>query len=360
MNNIKEEIDLLTIIQRFWFNRRLIIKIIIPFFIAGVLIAFISSKEYTSTIVMVPQLGEDKKLSGLSSLASLAGVNLSGLGSDPALTPAIYPQIIESINFQKELMQTKVKFKDIEQPITLYNYYTNDEYRSLKEIIVKYTIGLPGVIISQFAKDTTAQTEIEFVTITKTEKDIAKLLREKIGFEIDLNTGSISLSASAKEPLVAAQLALSAQTLLQQHITTLKIEKTQTNLEFLKERYSEARKDYELKQQQLALFRDLNRNISTAISKTKEEILVSEYNLSFSIYSELAKQLEQVKLKVKDETPVFSIIQPAYVPIEKSKPNRLIIIAVVTFLGIIFSFGYILLLDFLKTFDKIKNNNTNA
>ncbi len=67
--------------------------------------------------------------------------------------------------------------------------------------------------------------------------------------------------------------------------------------------------------------------------RTQEERLENEYQLAFEVYSELAKQLEQSLIKVEENTPVFSIINEVTIPIEKSKPNRVLILTIWIILG---------------------------
>jgi len=44
-------------------------------------------------------------------------------------------------------MQTPLNFIDIDQPVSLYDYYTEYNNPSVTGYLVKYTIGLPGVIL---------------------------------------------------------------------------------------------------------------------------------------------------------------------------------------------------------------------
>jgi len=118
------------------------------------------------------------------------------------------------------------------------------------------------------------------------------------------------------------------------------------------------KKNYQAAQQQLASFRDRNKNMSTAVAKTEEERLTGEYTLVTGVYSELAKKLEQAKITVKEETPVFTIIKPVSVPIEKSRPNRPLILAISAFIGLIVGTVIVLGKDFLiQTRDKWRGQN---
>jgi uncharacterized protein involved in exopolysaccharide biosynthesis len=71
-------------------------------------------------------------------------------------------------------------------------------------------------------------------------------------------------------------------------------------------------------------------------------LLQSEYDLAYSVYSELAKQLETQEIKVKEDTPIFTIIEPVFVPLDKTAPKKSLILVVWVFLGVVISVGYVL------------------
>ena len=81
--------------------------------------------------------------------------------------------------------------------------------------------------------------------------------------------------------------------------------------------------------------------MNSALAQTSMEVLQSEYDVAEKVYSELAKQLETQKIQVKEDTPVFTILKPVSVPIEKSKPNRPLILIIWTFLGGILGIGMV-------------------
>ena len=360
--NKETEIDLIELAQKIWEKRFFVLKVMAVFFIAGVFIAVFSAKEYTSTIVMVPQTGQTSKLGGLGGLASMAGINLSDLGGDDQpLSPTLYPQIMGSITFQKELMQTQVKFEKLNHPISVFDYYTKDEYKKTNILgtIIKYTIGLPSVILRSLKKKKEQITsDAKYITLTEDEKKVMGVLDKNVDLILNDKDGYITLSANGPEPLFATQLVISAQSLLQKYITSIKIEKVQDNLDFIQARFDDTKKEYEQTQRELASYQDFNRNVISAVSKIQEGKLINEYNLAFNVYSELAKQLEQAKIKVKDATPVLSIVQPAFVPIEKSKPKSLLIVFVCSLIGIMASCIYVLFKPILEGLGIFKKNGT--
>ena len=117
---------------------------ILGFMVLGVLVALLSSEEYTAGSTMVPQTSEKSMGGGLSGLAAMAGINLGDVGGGEALSPKMYSKILESIPFQKELMQTPIKFEEYEQPVTLFDYFTNEDY---KKLVKGFVPSLPTVLL---------------------------------------------------------------------------------------------------------------------------------------------------------------------------------------------------------------------
>lgn len=350
-----QEIDLVEVIQKLWRNRKFILKITLAFLVLGVLVALFSAKEYTAGCTMVPQSSDKKVGGGLSGLAAMAGINLGDIGGGEVLSPKIYPKVLGSVPFQKELMQTPLKFEAYDHPVTLLDYYTDEKYQkfSLFGVIKKYTIGLPGVVLQAIRgkqpdpqyPDSEEGQRIESLTLDETR--CALLLKNIVNLNLNEKDGYVQLNVNMPEAYAAAQLAERVQTLLQKYITEFKIEKVQSNLDFVQGRYDEAKQEFEQIQEERAAFRDANKNISSARALTEQEKLDTRYNLALSVYSELAKQLEQAKIQVKETTPILTIVDPVTVPTERSKPKRGLICVLFTFLGGFAGIALVLSLPFM-------------
>jgi uncharacterized protein involved in exopolysaccharide biosynthesis len=334
----EDEIDLLALAKTLWNGRKTVIKITFIFMILGFFIAIFSAKEYTATSTMVPQFGDSKKLGGnLGGLAAMAGINLGSIGGDTGIPPTLYPQIVNSIPFQKELLQTPLTIKGLKKQITYEKYYQDVYSPGIIGTILKYTLGLPGVIIKAIKGKPDAEVSNgkadNLLRISDDEKELIEQLSEQLSLDVNVKDGYVTLYANMPEPQAAAELALKAQELLQRYIIDFKIQKSQNQLQFIQERYDEKEKAFKAAQQQLARYSDYNRFMQTALAKTSIERLQSEYDIAFSVYGELAKQLETQKIQVKEDTPVFTVLKPVSVPMEKSKPKRPLILIIWTFLG---------------------------
>ncbi|PTN08001.1 Wzz/FepE/Etk N-terminal domain-containing protein [Mangrovibacterium marinum] len=349
-----DEIDLLALAKTLWNNRKTVFKWIGAGIVLGLLFALASPKEYTASSTMVPQVSStSSKLGGLSSLAAMAGFNLGSGSTADALSPMIYPQIMQSIPFQLELMNSQFDCPDVDQPISLFEYYTEYQKASVLGIVQKYTLGLPFVLLKAIKGEpepiVTGNTDSQLIALTQEQNDVRKKLSEQLSLEVNDKDGYITLAANFSDPLLAAQVAQKAQTMLQEYITKYKLEKAADQLRFIQARYSEKKAEFEDAQRQLALFRDRNKNVSSALALTEQEQLQSQYNLAYSVYSELAKQVETAQIQVKEDTPILTIIEPVRVPIEKSKPNRPLILMIWIFLGGVAGVGLVFGKEFFNS-----------
>lgn len=359
-NCIEEsEIDIMAIISRLWEKKKFIIKVTCVFAVIGLFVAIFSPKVYTSSCTFVPQTTK-KTNSSISSLAALAGINMGNMSSGETISPLIYPQILDNIDFKKELMYTKIKFEDYKEPISIIDYFTNPEYAefNLLRFIKKYTIGLPGLVLSKIKSMKDSKEDILSDTLTfsnntlnkytKEEYSCAKILNSCISMSLEEKKGYITIVANMGEAVAAAQLCQTTFDLLQKYITEFKISKAQQQQIFIKGRYDETKAQYEEKQRALAQFMDANKVISTAQARTEQDRLIAEYNMANAIYSEMAKQLLQADIQVKEDTPILTAVKPVIVPFQKSKPQKTQIIFVWVFLGCIIASGLILGVDWLK------------
>ena len=354
---LDDEIDLIQLAKTLWKGRKTIMVSIVVAAVIGVAVALLSPKAYTTSTTMVPQVSSKTgSLGGLSSLAAMAGFNLDMSGGAGPLSPVIYPQILQSVPFQLELMNTPFTFSDASEPVSIFTYYTEIAKPGILSQVKKYTIGLPFTILKALKGEQTktaiTSSEAKLISLTEDQEKIRKQLTEAISLSTDTKEGFLTLSVTMPEALTAAEVAMKVQQMLQRHITEFKIAKAADQLKFIEERYAEKKAEYESAQARLAAFRDRNKNVTSALARTEEERLNGEFTIAYNVYNELAKQLEQARIQVKEDTPVLSVIKPVVVPIEKSKPNRPMILAIWLFLGIIAGIGIVLGRGYLTNIKK--------
>lgn len=350
----EDEIDLIEYAKKIWKGKKTIIYVTGIAFVLGVFIALLSPKQYSVSTVLVPQLGSTGGGSSLKDLASLAVFNLGSTSQSSELTPIVYPQIVNSIPFQLELMHAPIHFEKVDTAVSLYEYITVYQRPSVIGTIKKYTIGLPGIILGALRPEKEELVVPEgvgptLICLTEDEDKIRKAMEEMVTLNVNSKEGYLTLTANLSEPVATAEFAQKAQELLQREIIKFKIEKSQADLEFIQARYDEVKHEAEHYQEIVAANNDRAKSTVSTLSQVEMTRIQNKYSIANSVYTELAKQLEQAKLQVKKDTPVFTILKPVTIPLEKSKPQKAKIVVIWTFLGAIIGVGIILGKDFLAS-----------
>ena len=98
---------------------------------------------------------------------------------------------------------------------------------------------------------------------------------------------------------------------------------------------------------------DGNQNVIRQSRLTEQERLQNEMSLAYNVYNQVAQQLQMAKAKVQEITPVYTVVQPATVPLRAAKPNKIMILIGFVFLAGVASVGWILFVkDLIKSWKK--------
>jgi len=348
----EDEIDLMALLKKVWHGRKIALITIGVFALMGIVFALVSTNVYTATTTFIPK-GQTSSASGsLSGFASLAGINLGGIsGSDSEIPPSMYPMVLNSIPFQEKLLALSVSINGnkilLKEHLLGQMNYTDSNSIPFLTLLKKYTLGLPALIKGAFfAKMNALPSYSEMPTIKKLsyeDEQLSNYLKKLITINVDTKEGFITLTYEDKDPQIAAIVALNAQTLLQEEVINFKIKNAQELLTFTETLYTEKKVAFEALQDELASFRDQHQNISSGLFENKLSRLESELTIARSVYEELAKQVEQARIQVSKDTPIFTIIDPVVIPNQRTSPKRTLIVVIWAFLGLIMGLAYILL-----------------
>ena len=345
-----DEIDLIEVFRKIWDGRKTIYKTVAVFFVLGLIIALGTPKEYKSeTTLLVESQAKSGGMSGmLAQVAGLSGLNLGGaMSQQDALSPQLYPDVIKSTPFLLEVMNQKVTESKYDSTLTVAQYLERRTQPSLLNLLMGYTIGLPGKIIKAIKgkgkSDLVKTNRSSPLRLTERQSIIASTLTNLIKVKEGETNSTLVISIELQDSYVAAQLTDSVVKSLTHYIIDYRTHKTKNDLKFVSDRQKEAEVRYKQAQQILASYSDRNKNIVMASSRVEEQRLQSEFNLAFSIYNTLSQQLEQAKMKVQENTPVFTVIDPAKVALQKSKPKTSLILVGMVFLGGFLGVGMIFL-----------------
>jgi len=339
----KDEIDLIGLLKKVYLEKKFILITSILAALFGIVYALFQSNAYTSSTTFIPQLNSGVKTGGssLSGLASLAGINIGSMESSSEFPPSLYPKVVSGIPFQLDLLSSMVNLNNRE--ILVKDYFSKqDSSFNILSTIKKYTIGLPSLLLGSFNSQDVASSKSEIYSISQNDKELFNFLSKALSLSINEKEGFITISFTDSNKNIAAQITQIAQNLLQEKIIEFKNQSSKEMLDFALKLYSEKKESYEILQDERAIFVDKNINISSSLFQNKLSRIESELNISESIVQQLASQVEQAKLQVNKDTPVFTTIQPVTIPYERSAPKRSQIVIVFGFIGLVLSCGYVL------------------
>ncbi|MDC3195814.1 Wzz/FepE/Etk N-terminal domain-containing protein [Flavobacteriaceae bacterium] len=358
----EDQIDIIALFSKVWAGRKFVVKSAAIAGVFGVLIAILTPNTFTASSMFTPNSSGSSSggSSGLKGLASLAGINIgSSMEGAKEISPMLYGKILESYTFKKELLEAPLK--NLGEVTSLRDFFEQESSSSSFFGTVKeYTIGLPSKIIGLF-KSERIETSLQSVegmnTVSEEEFEYFKGIDEMLTLNINYKDGYLEISATSKLPQLAAQLVKNGENILQNQIIAIKTKSSLELLAYLEEQYTIKNKLLVDAQDNLANFKDRNLNISRSSFSNAQTRLEAELQVATSVFQNVVTQLEQVKLQVAKDTPVFSFLKPVIVPTEKSAPKRSLIVIIWLFLGVVVSIGYLLakepLLDMIK---QIKNN----
>ncbi len=312
--------------------------------IAGGLLAavytFSQPNQYTSQITVLPelQIKSGVNMSGIGSLAGLAGIDVSGMGGGTdAIRPELYPNVLQSIPFALSLMKQPVREKG---------------QRGVKPFEV-YWQQLPSSWLSNWLPSYEADEEegvtessgSEALELSKAQEGMANELHTRVKAGYDKKTGVLTISSTMPDPLVAARIANLSLAYLTEYVTGYRTEKVRREADFLVQQVKSASKRYQDAQYALSIYRDQNRSLFLNTAKVEEQRIQAEFMLAQDLFNSMSKQAEMAKIKVQEQKPVFKVLEPAQIPRKKSGPKRVMTVLGGVLLGLLLSLVFVILLN---------------
>ncbi len=344
MNKIYDEdesIDLIELLSSLWKEKIFIIKSTLIFTLIGIIYSLSLKDNFTASSIFYPhyQSNEVSQGQGLRGLAGLAGIDLGNNNSNNIPTN-LYPNIINSPEFKIEILDTKIILGENE--ISYRDYLLmKTSPPDLKTILL-----FPITFLSKYKLEDEFKSldkNIDILELNDKEYSLHKSLTGVINLSLNEEEGFIELSVKDNNPLIASQIAKTANEILQKNIIDFKLKNLNDTYEFISQQLDVAKDNFYKLQDSLAVFSDKNRNIKSDLFFNKYSRIESEYNISKNIYNELALSKEKTAIDVKKNTPIFTIIKPVVIPNEKSDPIRSLIIIIFSITGLVIMISYTLL-----------------
>ncbi len=351
LKNKELEIDLVELARQLWAGKWYILKIAGIAMVVGLIIAFSIPREYTCTVKMAPEGVKSSITGNVSDLAAMAGINL-GTENVDGINLTLYPDVVHSIPFLYGLTNLKISGKGIEQEITLFKYL--DRY--IKEPWWNVILSSPFKLLDliRYGTDKGSDEAIDPYQLTKKQDKIFGNLRKRINTVIDKKTGVITAGITMQDPVVAAIIADSLVKRLERFVIDYRTTKAKQDFDFATKMFADSKQKYFDAQQNYARYIDNNKNIVLESVLIEQERLKNEQMLAYNVYSNLAQQVEKARMKVQEQTPCVTVIEPARVPVKKSNTSRLVILTAFCLLGLLLG---VLIVIYSDQLQKMKKND---
>lgn len=322
-------------------HKRLYMKWLPVVFVVACIFTLGLRNYYTCEVKLSPELSASNKTSSLTSLASQFGLNLNNasMGSE-ALFPTLYPDLMNSVDFKASLFSIPIHKKDSTRMMSYYDYLANEQEQSWWGAAVSAPIKLIRELLAD--EDTINQHHVDPFMLTEEQAKIVKVIDEKVVCDVDKKTMVITINVTDQDPLICATIADSVQQRLQKFITDYRTKKSRVDLEYNRKLLKEAKERYDKARQLYASFSDANQDMILQSYRTKLIDLENEMQLCFNNYNAVAQQTQLAEAKVQEETPAFTTLQSATVPVKKAGPGRSKMVLIFLFLAFLVITVYIL------------------
>ncbi len=347
IENLEEEessIDFGKIFKDLHKHKMLYVKVLPVAFVLAAIYALGQPNYYNCTVTLAPELGSSAKTGGsLAGLASSFGINLgsTSTGAD-AINPMLYPDLMNSVDFKTSLFHVPVTIEgdkekgESDSTMTYYDYLSNAQKAPWWSSAMKAVFSIFG------SKDKKANEKVDPFRLTKEQADIVKAIDKNVVCDVDKKTMVITINVTDQNPVIAAKMADTVKTRLQNFITDYRTSKVRVDLAYNEKLYAETKARYDKARQLYAEFSDANQDVILESVRQRQTELENDMQLQYNAYQQVATQLLAAKAKVQEETPAFTTLQSATVPVVKAGPKRAQMCLIFVFLAFLGTTAWIL------------------
>lgn len=346
----EDVIDIRKFVRKIWQKKKLFFKVLPVVFVLSCVYIVLIPRYYTCSVMLAPEVENPTSGGMLTSLASSFGVNLNAGMTTDAISPTLYPDLMESMDFMVSLFPVKVTTEEGDLSVSYYDYMHDHQKKSVWALPLDWMKKLLSVFKSDdgYKGDGT----VNPFRLTKEQKDVISLMGENIQCSVDKKTDVITVTVKDQDPLICACLADTVSARLQKFITAYRTNKARIDMEYYEKLTMEAKADYEDALRRYGQYADANLNVIRKVAELEQTELENEMQLKYNTYSALNAQYQAAKAKVQERTPAFTTLQCATVPIKPAGPKRMLFVLGMLFLGCIGTAIYILKDDFVNQLRK--------
>ena len=276
------EIDIMELISKLWKKRAMIIKWCIAGAVIGLIAGFSIPKTYKAGVTLAPEM-QQKTSSGVSSIASMMGVNLNN--SVDAISVEMFPDVVHSTPFIVELFDLPVTFerKDSVMTLPLVEYMKEYQKAPWWSYVIKFPFKVLGWCIDLVTPDkeeTTGDGTLNPTNLPKKERGVVKFFSENIMVNVDKKSFKTEMSLEMQDPLVVAAVMNAVVDNLKDYMSEYRTSKARQDVENLEVICEQRKADYYKAQQAYAAYLDANTNVIRQSANAECERLPQDMSLA--------------------------------------------------------------------------------
>lgn len=330
-------------------HKMLYFKILPAAFIVAAIYAFGQPNYYTCTVKLSPEMSTSRTSTSLSALANSFGINLGGrsggLGTE-ALFPTLYPELMNSTDFKISLFDVPVTIEgnkkkgEKDRTMSYYDYLCNEQKKPWWSSAIGGTMKAVKSLFSS-KQEPVEEQKLDPFRLTKKQTAVVRGLNKKVVCNVDKKTMVITIKVTDQDPVICATMADTVKRRLQNFITDYRTSKVRVDLEFNQKIYKEAKARYDKARRMYAEFVDANQDIILESVRQRQTELENDMQLQYNAFQQVAAQLLAAEAKVQEETPAFTTLQSATIPVSKAGPKRSLMCLIFVFLAFLATTGWI-------------------
>lgn len=278
-----------------------------------IILYFLVNPYYQSTVTILPDFGNKSSdmLGQFSGLAAMAGVNVGG-----DVSTQIYQNLIMSETVLSEVIYRKYETKEYDKPVNLVEYFDIKPDKSLPD---------------------TLQNRKMFL------KMYEMLIKGNISISYELKTKILTMVVEMPESKLSADVANTLVISLDKYVRTQRKSFATEQRKYLVSRVQQIKDTLTSSEDALKSFREKNRQIAQSPELLLEQSrLMRNVEIQQTIFIELTKQLELVKLAEVKDVPVVNVREYAKDPVVKTGPKRVMTLALILFFSFLCSAGWMI------------------
>ncbi|MBQ9532953.1 MAG: chain-length determining protein [Prevotella sp.] len=323
--NSSEVINLEVIIKLLWAKKVHLSKVVGITFVLSAALILCVPRYYNSEIKLAPEMDASFADGAIGNLASSFGFDLGTMATSDAISPELYPELLQTNDFIVQLFPIAVESYDGEIKTDYYTYITKHQKYAWWTHVIHWIKRLFPQ--KKDVGGAAAGGGINPLNLSRTQQDVVTIIGSNIRCSIDRKTSLITVKVKDQDRKICATVADSLRLKLQAFITDYRTSKARIDVDYYEKLVKESKAEYDEARRRYAGYADSHTDASLTRIRAAIDDLESDMQLKFNTYNAMTSQLQAARAKLQQRTPAFTLLEGAAVPVKPAGPKRMIFVA---------------------------------